>query len=195
MKPGWQQQQQQQFQQLRRQQMGAAWQQEQEKKKRAAEAQKSAIDDSSDLFRLLEQEVTNLRNQIEYGKISKDQANARLQELMVQDEQGVLWTVGIETGDWYRFDGKDWVLAQRAKPQQQVASAQPTPKKKGSAIGGILILLVGVVITYFIGLGIGNFAFESLDLGSDLALVMAGIVWLIGGLTTLSRARKVWRGN
>ena len=195
MKPGWQQQQQQQFQQLRRQQMGAAWQKEQEKKRREVEAQKVPMGGQSDPFRLLEQEVASLRGQIESGKISNEQANARLQELMVQDEQGTLWTVGIETGDWYRYDGKEWIMAQPPKPQPEVAFSQPTSKKKGSAIGGILIFIVGVAITYFVGLGIGTIVFESLDLSSDLALGVAGIVWLIGGLMTISRARKAWRGS
>jgi len=53
-----------------------------------------------------EQEANWLRQERAAGRISEEQLRTRLQELMIQDEQGRWWIIGYETGQWYYHDGE-----------------------------------------------------------------------------------------
>jgi hypothetical protein len=113
MKPPWQQQQQRRWQQQRRE-MGYAWEQQQKAKKkaRAKQAQPVAIPphvEAGDRFSQVEAEVARLCQELAAGHLTEKQFKERLGELMVQDAQGNWWMIGVDTGQWYRYDGVDWV--------------------------------------------------------------------------------------
>jgi pSer/pThr/pTyr-binding forkhead associated (FHA) protein len=42
------------------------------------------------------------------GQISREEYRAALKELVVQDDQGEYWMLGIESGEWYWYDGEEW---------------------------------------------------------------------------------------
>lgn len=64
---------------------------------------------SAQRFREVEQSVQDLRQQFAQGQISRAQLEAELKRLLVLDEQGRWWTLGVDSKRWYRFDGREWV--------------------------------------------------------------------------------------
>ncbi len=77
-------------------------------------------------------EFRQLKTQYEAGALSEADFKARLQDLMLQDEQGRWWMIGVETGQWYVHDGEKWVQAEPPAPQETppvvappIAATQP----------------------------------------------------------------------
>jgi len=114
---------------------------------------------SQDQYRNSEEQFFSLKGQLAAGRITQQQFDAALKQLMIQDAQGRYWMIGADTGKWYVHDGQTWVEA-----NPSVASAPPAPESyataqaqtRGSnpmfwlALGGILVVcLLGVI-----GLGI-----------------------------------------
>jgi hypothetical protein len=159
-------------------------------------------------FSEVEQVVAKLRQDLAAGRLTEEQFKARLRELMVQDEQGNWWMVGYETGGWYRHDGTDWVradppgrVAPRAAPRpvaRPVAPAKPKPHR----FWGIVVLLVGLALTFGGGMGAMAFALDILlpydssawDFVNSTA-ICAIVVWIGGLILTINITRKVWRGE
>jgi hypothetical protein len=79
-------------------------------------------------FAQVESEYRRLKAQVAAGQISEDEFKAKLQELMIQDEQGHWWVIGFETGQWYVHDGVAWVPAQ--PPSQASSSEAPAAETK-----------------------------------------------------------------
>lgn len=60
-------------------------------------------------FEQVEQKVGVLRQQFEAGQITRDQLQAELRKMMILDDDGRWWMLGLETNRWYYFSGQDWV--------------------------------------------------------------------------------------
>ncbi len=60
-------------------------------------------------FEDLQRRYDELREQFDAGEISEEEFKDELEGLQLKDEQGVFWTIGAQTGEWYRFDGRSWV--------------------------------------------------------------------------------------
>ncbi len=60
-------------------------------------------------FREVEQAVQTLRQQFAQGRITRHQLESELRSLMVTDEQGRWWTLGVDSSRWYRYDGREWI--------------------------------------------------------------------------------------
>jgi len=43
------------------------------------------------------------------GPISEEEFRDEIEGLQIQDEQGRYWTIGAQSGQWYRYDGREWV--------------------------------------------------------------------------------------
>ncbi len=107
-------------------------------------------------FQKVEDEYLRLKGQFALGRITSEQFDAALKELMVQDAQGRYWLIGADSGKWYMHDGTDWVEAQ---PPTTDVSITPTeiqiPARQSSrtlliAIGGsVLVLMLGIVALLF----------------------------------------------
>ncbi len=74
-------------------------------------------------------EFRKLKAQYDAGALTEADFKARLQDLMVQDEQGRWWMIGYETGQWYVHDGEKWVRGEPPVPQEKVA-AEPAPPRE-----------------------------------------------------------------
>lgn len=72
-------------------------------------------------FREVESEYRQLRSQFDAGQLTEADLRARLEELMLQDDQGRWWIIGYETGLWYVHDGEQWVPS---KPPAVPAEAE-----------------------------------------------------------------------
>jgi formylglycine-generating enzyme required for sulfatase activity len=86
-------------------------------------------------------EFQKLKAQYDTGALSEAEFKARLQDLMIQDEQGRWWMIGYETGQWYVHDGKKWV---RARPPVAAPPATRPPLRlwlwAGAGIIGVVLL-------------------------------------------------------
>ncbi|MCB9436819.1 MAG: transglycosylase domain-containing protein [Anaerolineales bacterium] len=60
-------------------------------------------------FREVEQSVQSLRQQFAEGRITRSQLEGELRRLMVLDDQGRWWTLGVDSSRWYRYDGREWI--------------------------------------------------------------------------------------
>lgn len=79
---------------------------------------------ASDKYRLAENEYFRLRGQFDTGRLTQEQFDEKLRELMVQDEQGRYWMLGAESGKWYYYDGAKWV---QGEPNMGTATAAVAP--------------------------------------------------------------------
>ncbi|MGB8647365.1 MAG: cohesin domain-containing protein [Anaerolineae bacterium] len=63
-------------------------------------------------FQHAEDEYLKLKGALSIGRITQEQYEAKLRELMVQDGQGRYWMIGRDNGKWYVHNGQAWVEAQ-----------------------------------------------------------------------------------
>lgn len=63
-------------------------------------------------YKSAEEAYFKLKGQAATGRITHEQFEAQLRELMVQDAQGRYWMLGADSGKWYRRDGETWTEAQ-----------------------------------------------------------------------------------
>lgn len=76
-------------------------------------------------FQRIEGEFKRLTDQLTAGQITREQFDAALKSLMIQDEQGRYWTIGANTGKWYVNTGTQWVEA--APPEEPAGDALIPP--------------------------------------------------------------------
>jgi len=50
-----------------------------------------------------------LQTKYSVGKLNKETFQKAVEELAVRDPWGNIWQIGVVSGDWYRFDGYQWV--------------------------------------------------------------------------------------
>ena len=77
-------------------------------------------------FKEAEDKFKQLKAQFQAGQIPEEQFKARLEELMLQDEQGRWWMLGYETGLWYYHAGEAWV---QAAPPEAPSPHTPGPRE------------------------------------------------------------------
>jgi hypothetical protein len=194
MQPNWQNRAQQQQQQRQREAMGAAWQQQQQAAQRQAQARAAAAHSlSDDPCALAESEAATVRRDLAAGRITEAIARSRLNDLMVQDLQGVWWMVGTQSGTWYRYDGGNWVPAARPgqaslhqansapKPGARATAAQvPGAGPRATRTFGVPSFLAGVLVWGVVAFMAGG-ALAGLLPGSgpSEALVLGILIWAV----------------
>ena len=62
-----------------------------------------------DPFEQVERKVSALRERYEAGSLTRDELQAELRHLMILDDDGHWWMLGLESNRWYYYDGHDWV--------------------------------------------------------------------------------------
>lgn len=82
-------------------------------------------------FAEIEAEYRKLKAQYDAGTFSEADFKARLQDLMIEDEQGRWWIIGYETGQWYVSEGEQWVPGEPPETRQVAPvlaePSQPAP--------------------------------------------------------------------
>jgi len=81
-------------------------------------------------FDNVEAQVGRLRSLYRQGQISRDTLQEELRKLMILDDQGVWWMIGVESNTWYRFTDGKWVEAERPRailPPGAIAAPQMEP--------------------------------------------------------------------
>jgi multiple sugar transport system substrate-binding protein len=95
----------------------------------------------------VENEYDELKELFDARMLTQEALRARLEDLQVVDEQGRTWMIGYKTGQWYRFDGTQWVrgvpppdaLTREAPRDDWSAGAagserSPAPKAAGGTV-------------------------------------------------------------
>jgi hypothetical protein len=67
----------------------------------------------ADQFREVEAAFAALRDKFSRGRISQREFIDSLKQLRIKDDEGRFWMIGAQSGNWYFFNGDDWV---KAKP-------------------------------------------------------------------------------
>ncbi len=62
-------------------------------------------------FKDVETAFQSLRRQFREKEISRREFIDRLKKLRLRDSQGRFWMIGAKSGNWYFFDGRDWVIS------------------------------------------------------------------------------------
>ena len=62
-------------------------------------------------FGAVERDYSALKAQLTAAQMTREQFEAALQKLMVQDDSGRYWMMGAESGRWYVYDNQKWVQA------------------------------------------------------------------------------------
>ncbi len=87
----------------------------------------------------VERSVQVLRRRYSAGSITRDQLQAELRKLMILDEDGYWWMIGLETDRWYKYNGKDWVPAippgRTPEVAASAAEASPAPAAESAPSG------------------------------------------------------------
>jgi len=60
-------------------------------------------------FKEVEEEFSLLKQEFKTKKISEREFKERLKKLRLKDEEGRSWTIGAQSGQWYYFDGQNWI--------------------------------------------------------------------------------------
>jgi hypothetical protein len=103
-------------------------------------------------FQQAEKSFKPLKAQFEAGTLSEAEYKTRLEELMVQDEQGDWWMIGYETERWHRHDGTNWVQADPPGRLSQLST--PTIS---SAPRRPYFLISVITVLFFLALSISGY--------------------------------------
>jgi hypothetical protein len=71
---------------------------------------KSAVKKMTDeRFSQIEDELNILKKKYELKKITHQEFKDSLKALRFKDDRGRYWTIGVQSGDWYCYDGSSWI--------------------------------------------------------------------------------------
>jgi hypothetical protein len=89
---------------------------------------------SVDRFKQLEADYFVLKGKFAAGRITRDEFNAALKEKIIQDASGAYWTIGTDSGKWYRYDGARWLETNPPTTGAYPAAPAPYPDSRSQPI-------------------------------------------------------------
>ncbi len=63
----------------------------------------------TDQFNQVEDQYFRLKGQLTSGRITREQLESALKDMMIQDAQGRYWMLGVDDAKWYVNDGSNWI--------------------------------------------------------------------------------------
>jgi hypothetical protein len=145
-------------------------------------------------YKQVEDEYFVLRGKLETKRINREQFEAALKELMVQDAQGRWWMLQPDSGRWYVHEGQSWVEANPYPGANQAASAAPrpttlpesgqsiavaplpAPKTRGIGYGRIITCgCLALILLLLVGGGGGYLAYQNGMITPATLLNLAGM--------------------
>lgn len=104
-----------------------------------------------DRFKAIEQEYLRLRRQVQAGHLTTQQFHKALRRLTVEDAEGRTWMLGASSGQWYYYDGAEWIesdpFALRAIPVTRTAALRPAPRTSDTGESRLYLLGFAVIST------------------------------------------------
>jgi hypothetical protein len=96
-------------------------------------------------FQQAQQRYQQLQEQYHSGQLSPEQFQAEVNRIRVRDSRGRTWSLGVESGKWYVYQGGAWISG--SPPLDSAGDSSPAPQKKRSCLGrGCLILVILAVL-------------------------------------------------
>jgi len=120
-------------------------------------------------FQELQRRYNELREQFDAGEISEEAFREEIEGLQLKDEQGRYWTIGAQSGKWYRYDGRRWVqetplpmtkhqgrgIPEPVSPRGATWEARPSLPRwmyvgcSGLALLGVVaVLIIGAIVLW-----------------------------------------------
>jgi len=97
-----------------------------------------------DPYANVEAQVVALRDQYQSGALSREDFQTKLRELMILDDAGRWWMLGLESNRWYRYDGQEWVADEPPRPQVVAGSAVRTETGLQEVPGAVQVNGAGI---------------------------------------------------
>lgn len=105
-------------------------------------------------FAEVRRQFADVQRQYQAGDMDEAVYEARLQELVVEDEKGGYWAPGADSGDWYWYDGSQWVRRDPVTGSPPAPSAPPPSRRAFPwlwvAVGGgglmVLVIVAGLLL-------------------------------------------------
>jgi len=72
-------------------------------------------------FKEAEEAFNKIKKKFQKGEISQQEFIDQLKRLRIKDSEGRFWMIGVKSGSWYYFDGKDWVGSKPPSFQEKKA--------------------------------------------------------------------------
>ena len=72
----------------------------------------AATTSQSDVFKQAEDQYFGLKGRLAAGRITHEQFEAALKEMVIRDPQGRYWMMGVDSGKWFMHNGQTWVESQ-----------------------------------------------------------------------------------
>jgi hypothetical protein len=94
-----------------------------------------------DRFKQVEDEYFRLKGLLAAGRVTQEQFDAALKELMIQDAQGRWWMIGADGGKWSVHDGSTWAEADPAAIQL-AKPIRPSNRMPLIVIGAAVVVLL-----------------------------------------------------
>jgi len=156
---------------------------------------------SNEPFQKVEDEYFRLKGQLAAGRITSEQFNTALNDLMIEHE-GRWWMIGADSGKWYVHDGKNWlesvppVISEEPKPDTRrrnpSTTTQPRINRGDSVASSITWGVLNVLGAPFRLLGGLVLIFGSAGI---LALASIGVLSALGtDYNSLGETTKGWLG-
>ncbi len=96
----------------------------------------AALPQLPESFRKTQEIFTDTQTSYNAGQLTSEEYQAALTKLVVQDNDGDYWMLGVDSGDWYWYDGEEWnlrtpslVLPEEEQPIQSITPAPQQPEQ------------------------------------------------------------------
>ncbi|MDZ4159814.1 MAG: hypothetical protein U1B80_08490, partial [Anaerolineaceae bacterium] len=131
-------------------------------------------------FQAAQAEYDRLKAQFESGELTAGEFEEQVFNLVVEDERGGLWQLGLAGGNWYRIEGDKWVAA---IPPVSVRPETGEEKRPAGSAVGVVTRLTKAMRATLAGkrFGMPGWALSGLGLAA-LLLVATVAIMLTGGL-------------
>ena len=140
-------------------------------------------------FAEIEECYRALKKRYATGELTEADFKARLQDLMIEDEQGRWWIIGYQTGQWYVSDGEHWVVAEpKSSRARRLVASEVIVAPPIACVGGLVLASV-------FGYGIGRWVYWGLysnryTTGETMGPIAGLVVALSGLLVTLALVKR-----
>jgi hypothetical protein len=85
-------------------------------------------------FAEAERHFATLRARYQAGELDEAAYDAELQRLVIEDDAGDYWMLGADSGQWYWYDGEQWVRRDPTPPDAPVQPPPPGPPPPAEAV-------------------------------------------------------------
>ncbi len=151
----------------------------------------------TDQFNQVEDEYFRLKGQLQAGRITREQLESALKDMMPQDAQGRYWMLGVDDAKWYVNDGSNWVESTPPRSTTTTidtnASRQSEPPRSSKQTFLALILLAIGLVSCLIFFGCSSLIVLGISTGARFFDYFLAIILFAIGAVALFFAWRAYR--